>query len=66
MLWGRFSYHANGPFVPVDGKMHNDRLVTRNVTERKKLGEFADTFLQQDVAPCHISKKPPKFYLIIK
>jgi hypothetical protein len=65
MFLGCFSYHGSGPLVSVDGMMNSKKyipiLVTRIVPEFKKLGASGNAFFQQDLAPCHTSKKVKNF-----
>lgn len=61
MFWGCFSVHGPGPLFPVDGMMNSDKyieVITRKVVPTlKTLWPSGDGIFQQDLAPCHKSRK---------
>ena len=65
MFWGSFSAAGPGLLFPVTGMMNDDRYI--DVLRAKLLPHLRREFpnnegvFQQDLAPCHTSKKVKKF-----
>ena len=65
MFWGCLSYYGVGPLKPVEGMMNFKKYL--NVLTKKVIPEMARKFLegsgifQQDLAPCHTSRKVKSF-----
>jgi len=65
MFWGCFSYKGIGSLFPVQGMMKSDQYI--EVLRRKLIPDMQKAFsgdagiFQQDLAPCHCSKKVKKF-----
>ena len=66
MFWGTFSAFGPGRLVPVEGMMNSDKY--KNILETHLLPILQTNFpngdgiFQQDLAPCHTSKKMQKFF----
>ena len=65
MFWGCFSYYGVGPFNPVEGMMNSEKyldVLTKKVIPKmvRKFPEGSGIF-QQDLAPCHTSRKVKNF-----
>jgi len=66
MLWVCFSFCGVGSLVPEDGMMNSDKYL--DVIQRKVIPHMRETFpegggiFQQDLVPCHASKKVKKFF----
>ena len=65
MFWGCFSYYGVGPLKPVEGMMNSEKYL--DVLTKKVIPEMAKKFpegsgiFQQDLAPCHTSRKVKNF-----
>ena len=65
MFWGCFSYHGIGPLKPVESMMNSEKYL--DVLTKKVIPEMARKFpegsgiFQQDLAPCHTSRKVKNF-----
>ena len=65
MFWGCFSYYRVGPLKPVEGMMNSEKYL--DVLTKKVIPEMARKFpegsgiFQQDLAPCHTSRKVKNF-----
>ena len=65
MFWGCFSYYGIGPLKPVEDMMNSERYL--DVLTKKVISEMARKFpegsgiFQQDLAPCHTSRKVKYF-----
>lgn len=66
MFWGCFSYHGVGPLVPVEGMMKSDQyeniITERMKPELEKRFSSGNGIFQQDLAPCHTSKKMKEYF----
>jgi len=66
MFWDCFSFYSPGPLVPVIGMMNSEQYIdvlsTHMITELKKVYSSGKETFQQDLAPCHNSKKEKKFF----
>jgi len=66
MFWDCFSFYGPGPFVPVIGMMNSDQYIdvlsTHMITELERVCLSGEGIFQQDLAPCHNSKKVKKFF----
>ena len=66
MFWGCFSYYGVGPLKPVEGMMNSEKYL--DVLKQKVIPEIAKKFpegsgiFQQDLAPCHTSRKVKNFF----
>lgn len=66
MFWGCFSYSSIGPLAAVNGMMCSNQYI--NVLRQQALPELRKRFphkngiFQQDLAPCHTSKKVRQFF----
>ena len=64
MFWGCFSYYGVGSLEPVEGMMNSEKylavLTKKVIPEIRKLPEGLGIF-QQDLAPCHTSRKVKNF-----
>ena len=66
MFWGCFSYYGVGGLLPVEGMMNSDKYI--DVLQKRVVPEMAKVFsdgsdiFQQDLAPCHTSRKVTKFF----
>ena len=64
MFWGSFSYSGVESLVPIEGMMNSDKCI--DVIEKKIISNIRRAFpddgglFQQDLAPCHSSKKVKK------
>ena len=69
-FWGSFTWKGVGSLVPVEGMMNTDRYIDalrrRAFLDLKRVFPDGNGIFQQDLAPCHSSKKPLKFFLKIK
>ena len=65
MFWGCFSYYGVGSLKPVEGMMNSEKYL--HVLTKKIIPEMARKFpkasgiFQQDLAPCHTSRKVKTF-----
>ena len=70
-FWGRRrTWKGVGSLVPVEGMMNTDRYIDvlrrRAFLDLKRVFPDENGIFQQDLAPCHSSTKPLKFFLKIK
>ena len=65
MFWGCFSIQGPGTLRPVDGMMNSDKYINvlqhKLVPEMMKIFPNNDGIFQQDLTPCHTSKKVTKY-----
>lgn len=66
MYWGCFSHGGVGPLAKVDGIMRSEQYIKiirhQALPELKKRFPHNDGIFQQDLAPCHTSKKVKQFF----
>ena len=69
-FWGSFTWKGVGSLVPVEGMINTDRYIDalrrRAFLDLKRVFPDGNRIFQQDLAPCHSSKKTLKFFLKIK
>ena len=72
MFWGCFTFKGPKSLVPIDGMMNSDKYIPilekRAIPLLKKLAEelnIENTIYQQNLAPCHASKKEKNFIVQI-
>ena len=66
MFWGGFTWKGVGSLVPIEGMMNTDKYI--DVLKRRAFPDLKRAFpdengiFQQDLAPCHSSRKTVKFF----
>ena len=66
MFWGYFSFLGTGTLVPVEGMMNSNKYM--EILRQKLVPALAERYpagdgiFQQDLAPCHTSKKCQQFF----
>jgi len=63
MFWGYFTHEGTGALVPVEGMMKSDQYM--DICQRRivpLMQRNPDLIFQQDLAPCHTSKKMKAFF----
>ena len=61
MFWGSFSFAGVGSLMPIEGMVSSEKYI--DVIENKVYPDMKRAFpdgggiFQQDLAPCHLSKK---------
>lgn len=66
MYWGCFSHGGVGPLIAVDGMMNSVKYIgtlrQQAIPELRKRFPGKSGIFQQDLAPCHTSKKVREFF----
>ena len=66
MFWEGFTWKGVGSLVPIEGMMNTDKYI--DVLKRRAFPDLKRAFpgengiFQQDLAPCHSSRKTVKFF----
>ena len=70
MFWGSFTWKSVGSLVPAEGMMNTDRyidvLTRKAFPDLKKMFPNGKEIFQQDLAPCHSSKKTTEVFVKIE
>ncbi|KAJ4447111.1 hypothetical protein ANN_09111 [Periplaneta americana] len=66
MFWGCFTHEGPGALIPIKGMMNSDKYIhllkTRIVPQLQKSFPDGRGVFQQDLAPCHTSRKTTEFF----
>ncbi|KAJ4426509.1 hypothetical protein ANN_27323 [Periplaneta americana] len=66
MFWGCFTHEGPGALIPIKGMMNPDKYIhlleTRIVPQLQKSFPDGRGVFQQDLAPCHTSRKTTEFF----
>ncbi|KAJ4435974.1 hypothetical protein ANN_18597 [Periplaneta americana] len=66
MFWGCFTHEGPGALIPIKGMMNSDKYIhlleTRIVPQLQKSFLDGRGMFQQDLAPCHMSRKTTEFF----